>query len=83
MISGDTLLIRAQKGVNGPPTEQQITLTMIQAPRLARRAGNRDTDNGEATQDEVSSYWNHGGVCVCVCEWNCSCSRMLGRVVSS
>eukprot|EP00800_Vazella_pourtalesii_P009967 TRINITY_DN2501_c0_g1_i1.p1 TRINITY_DN2501_c0_g1~~TRINITY_DN2501_c0_g1_i1.p1 ORF type:complete len:518 (+),score=123.10 TRINITY_DN2501_c0_g1_i1:65-1555(+) len=56
VISGDTLLIRAQKGVNGPPTEQQITLTMIQAPRLARRAGNRDTDNGEATQDEPYAW---------------------------
>ena len=63
MISGDTLLVRAQKGVNGPPSEQQITLTMIQAPRLGRKAGTRESDTGETTQDEVSSYWNYK-VCI-------------------
>ncbi|KAI6658077.1 nuclease domain-containing protein 1-like [Oopsacas minuta] len=56
VISGDTLLIRAQKGLNGPPTEQQITLTMIQGPKLGRRPGPRDTDSSEGTQDEPYAW---------------------------
>ena len=59
MLSGDTLLIRAQRCLSGPPPEQQITLTMIQAPKLGRRAG--PTGDTTDVKDEVT------GLDICLC----------------
>lgn len=71
VLSGDSIIIRGQpKG--GPPPEKYISLSNIQAPRLARRA-NTNVEGSVDTKDEVC-YLHHLHYLIFV-----SFSRLLGN----
>lgn len=54
VLSGDSIIIRGQpKG--GPPPEKQISLSNIQAPRMARRA-NPNIEGSVDTRDEAWAW---------------------------
>ena len=39
VLTGDTLLLMGRSAANGPPPELQLTLSGVNAPRLARGSG--------------------------------------------
>ena len=48
VLTGDTLLLMGRSASNGPPPELQLTLSGVNAPRLARGSGTRHRRPGDA-----------------------------------
>ncbi|KAH8047358.1 hypothetical protein JL722_13173 [Aureococcus anophagefferens] len=56
VLTGDTLLLMGRSASNGPPPELQLTLSGVNAPRLARGSGSTDEPFAWAARDYLRKH---------------------------